>query len=139
VFEGMKFLFLGVFVATALSATVDICLPEPVHSYVEVFNEHHDDRSEHGAITVAHDTTAKMIKFMYTEGHRHPHHEVELLDFNKMYAYHWEVHNETARHCTVQRMQQPMAPVCVSHKANKTHDGTIGEDYKVEFYHAQLP
>merc|ERR1712080_7952 len=121
------------------AAQVDLCLPEPVHQYVETFERHGSDVHEHGAVHTWHDATAKFILLHFSEHHHREHHSAALLDFNKKYRYHWQFVNHTVRDCVVERLDEDMRPVCIAHHANKTgNGGTIGEHDKFDFYVARV-
>jgi len=61
-----------------------------------------------------------------------------LTDYAKQLQWNWNWVNKTVQRCTLETMTRPLAPICISPPANLTGTGTIGEDFKVDFYGARV-
>jgi len=131
---------------------VPLCLPK-VHTVhlsqfqdVEHEHRHHppDERMAGDELQIFFDMTQqKSLVYIHNDGpHSGPHRgdpdRAMLTDYGKQLQWDWEWVNKTVQRCTLQVQTRPMAPICVSTAANMTGTGTISEDFKVDFYLANV-
>merc|ERR1719192_1624376 len=127
-----------IFVTVVFGQTgVDLCLPEPVHEYVENFDNFVDGRAEQGSLHAWRDFTAKLVLLQYSEHREHEDHHVELYDYNQEHVYTWEYIDQSVRNCELMKLTTEMKPECLAKDANYTSSGTIGEDFKYDLYRSQ--
>lgn len=141
-------IFLVTFV-TAVGAA-QICLPGVHEAHVgtrtlarsgQKLSHHHDEYYEGDHLHVWFDSvTKKTLVHVYEEdwyNHKgETHHHFGLRDYNRQFHWHgyWNHTTKTVERCQLEEFKRPWALYCLASRANNTGSGTIGKDFKVDFW-----